>query len=855
MIAEPTALPISGLSESEVAARQAKGEGNTALPYTTRTYTQIIRENVFTFINDALFILGIALVLVGRPLDALVSVGVIMINIVVSIVQETRAKRMLDHIALLTRPKAIAVRDGVEREVSLEQLVVGDLLTIGAGDQVVLDGMVMSGKAQLDESQLTGESDLIPKQVGDAVYSGSFCINGSLYYRADKVGSASLANQITSGARGFRRALTPLQSQINVVVRVILLIVIYLQLLLTLNALVKEVRFSDAVGNATVLAGLVPNGLFLSIAVAYALGALRIVRFGALVQQSNAIESLSNVDVLCLDKTGTLTANKLSLQEVYPLTGDKDKLTAILGSMVASATSGNKTSAAIMAAFPAKPQPITSDVPFSSARKWSAVAFAPPGEQQASDDLQGVYALGAPEFVHPYLAEDTDWQAIMAQIRPLTDQGLRVLLVAHQSNVTTIKDEGDDSVLPAGMQPLGCISLSDELRPEARETLSQFAALGVKLKIISGDNPETVAALARQAGLGPDITLISGPQLEQMSEADFADAAKNTTIFGRITPQQKERLVDSLRAQGHYVAMIGDGVNDVLSLKKSNLGVAMESGSQATRSVADIVLTNDSFAALLPALREGQRILNGMQDIIKLFLCRISTVALLIISSLVIGYFPISLRNGSIITLITVGIPTILLAIWARPGKLEGTLGRRLLHFVLPAALLSSVIGLLVFYIALDFRSREVVRLFTTPGTTASPDQIDLILRQHAALLLPVPQTALATFLVFVGLFLVIFVAPPTAWWGGGDLPISDKKPTILAVALMAAFVIISFTPPLQRLFLLEPLQWQYVAIVVVAVPIWLLLIRFFWRHKLLDRFLGVGNEKPASPLSEVPQC
>jgi cation-transporting P-type ATPase E len=845
MIAEQTVTPISGLSESEVAERQARGEGNTAPAHTTRTYAQIIRENVFTFINDVLFILGITLVIVGRPLDALVSVGVIMINILVSIVQETRAKRSLDHIALLTRPKAVAVRNGVERTVSLEQLVVGDVLHIGAGDQVVLDGTVLNGKAQLDESQLTGESDLIPKKASDAVYSGSFCASGSLYYRADKVGAASLANQITSGARGFRRVHTPLQNQINLVVRIILLIVIYLQLLLSLDALIKQVHFADAVGNATVLAGLVPNGLFLSIAIAYALGALRIVRFGALVQQSNAVESLSNVDVLCLDKTGTLTANRLKVQDLYPLTGDKGKLTAILGTMVASATSHNKTSEAMLAAFPAKPQPIVADVPFSSARKWSAVAFAPNGDQQAEDDLlQGVYALGAPEFVHPYLAAATDWQGIIAQVRPLTDQGLRVLLIAYQPSVTTLEDKGDDSQLPQGMQPLGFISLSDELRPEARETLSQFSALGVKLKIISGDNPETVAALAKQAGLGPDITLISGTELEQMSEAEFADTAKTTTIFGRITPQQKERLVDALRAQGHYVAMIGDGVNDVLSLKKSNLGVAMESGSQATRSVADIVLTNDSFAALIPALREGQRILNGMQDIIKLFLCRISTVALLIISSLVIGYFPISLRNGSVITMLTVGIPAILLALWAQPEKLQGSLVRRLQHFVLPASLLSCLIGLIVFYVALDLRSKQIVSQVFGTGKTPLPEQVDLILRQHADMLLPVPQTALASFLVFCGLFLVIFVEPPTQWWTGGDVLTSDKKPTILAVSLMAVFVIIAFAPPLQQLFSLEPLEWQYVAIVAVAVPVWLLLVRLFWRHKLLDRFLGVGSDR-----------
>lgn len=836
-----TATAISGLSQSEVAARLARGEGNSVPPHTTRTYGQIIRENIFTFINDILFLLGAALVIVGRPLDALVSVGVIFINILVSIAQEVRAKQSLDKIALLTRPKATAVRDGAEQTVNLEQLVVGDVLKLGAGDQVVLDGTVLDGKGQLDESQLTGESDLIAKQIGDTVYSGSFCVNGGLYYRAEKVGTASLANQITSGAKGFRRVLTPLQHQINLVVRMILVMVIYLQLLLTLDALVKQAAFADAVGNATVLAGLVPNGLFLSIAVAYALGALRIVRFGALVQQSNAVESLSNVDVLCLDKTGTLTANRLTVHDLYPLGVDKDKLVTILGTMVASAAVRNKTSEAIMAAYSSPACPTCGDVPFSSARKWSAVAFAPQGDaQMVADSLRGVYAIGAPEFLHPYLAQDTDWDGIQAQVKPLTDQGLRVLMVAYAAGTMTLEDNGDASVLPEGMVALGFISLTDELRAEAKETLSEFSALGVKLKIISGDNPETVAALARQAGLGPEITLVSGPELDKMSEAEFALAAKNTTIFGRITPQQKERLVDALRAQGHYVAMIGDGVNDVLSLKKSNLGVAIESGSQATRSVADIVLTNDSFAALLPALKEGQRILNGMQDIIKLFLCRISTVALLIVSSLVIGYFPISLRNGSIITLLTVGIPAILLAIWAQPTRLQGTLVQRLGHFVIPAALLSSLLGLFVFYITLTLEGQRLVKQHFQNGATA--DQISAFLHTSPDLL-ATAQTALAAFLVFVGLFLVIFVEPPSEWWVGGDVLSGDRKPMMLAVGLMVAFVLISFIPPLQELFSLEPLDWSYMAIVAVAVAVWVLLVRLFWRHKLLDRFVGVGKQ------------
>ena len=446
--------------------------------------------------------------------------------------------------------------------------------------------------------------------------------------------------------------------------------------------------------------------------------------------------------------------------------------------------------------------------------------------------------MGAPEMLQPYLGQaglDTSavWKEIKAQSTQLTDRGLRVLLIAQHPDPALLQDLGDDSRLPDDCQPIGLISLSDELRPEAKETLQSFIAAGVQPKIISGDSPETVAALAKQAGLPPNITLISGLELNEMKEEQFALAAQNATIFGRITPQQKERLVDALRRQGSYVAMIGDGVNDVLSLKKSNLGIAMESGTQATRAVADIILMKDSFAALAPAVSEGQRIVNGMQDILRLFLARILSMALLIVSALVIGEFPLALRNGSIVTLFSVGIPAVLLALWARPGpRKNGTLAQRLAHFIVTPVLLTSIFGVVLFYM--------VLWIPTGLSKTLGPE---VTLRQSTLLIeavRPVAQTALASFLVLAGLLLVIFVEPPTKWWTGGDELSGDWRPTIMATLLIVVFFFISAAPALRSFFALTeltPFEW---ALVCGATIVWMFAVRFFWRHSITARFLGI---------------
>lgn len=829
----PGEVVLSGLTSAEVAERRARGLGNAAPPPTGRTYGEIFRENVFTFINGAIFSLGLALAVLGRPGDAILSSSIIAMNILVSVVQEIRAKRTLDRIALLTRPTATIIRDGRELTVPPEEMVVGDSALADAGDQIALDGHVVSGRMLVDESLLTGEADLVAKREGDPVYSGSFCVSGRTTYVVDKVGADSLANEITAGARAFRRVLTPLQREVYLVIRIMLLVVIYLSSLLIFNGLIKRLVLVDSVQNVTILAGLVPNGLFLSISIAYALGAVRIARSGALVQQSNAIESLSNVDTLCLDKTGTLTTGHVQFEALYPLGAATEAVADTLGTAMASAMSGNNTSQAIAAALPRARARVVAEVPFSSARKWSAVALA-------DGDRQGIYALGAPEVMRPYLALDggggLTWGDVAGRNRSLADQGLRVLLFAHSPDPTVLHDDGDASILPSGMIPLALIALSDELRPDARETLAGFASVGVELKIISGDNPDTVVALARRAGFSPDARAVSGIELAEMSEPRFVETVLDSQVFGRITPQQKEHIVQVLKDHGHYVAMIGDGVNDVLSLKRSHLAIAMQSGSQATRAVADIVLLNDNFSVLPKAVEEGQRILNGMQDILKLYLNRILTVGLVIVSALVIGEFPILLRQGSLVTMLSVGIPTILLAYWARPGATaKGSLVSRLFGFVLPSVLTASVIALLLFY-GTFLLLVVVPSLGGQPPDVSDPEMVVRVARAGA-------QTVLVSFLVVVGLLAVVFVQPPSKWWAVISPLSPDRRPALLALGLFVAFVLVSSTLIPRRFFTLARLAPLEVALVAIGGLAWLLVVRFVWRHRLLERFLGLPVE------------
>jgi magnesium-transporting ATPase (P-type) len=947
---------VRSLSDAEAARRRAAGQGNDVQVHAGRTYKQIVRANVFNFINNLYFGLGILLVALGRYLDAFVAVGVILANTLVSLLQEIRAKRTIDRIAILTRPKATVVRDGAEREVDPSEIVVGDLLRLHPGDQIVVDGRVRGeGRLEVDESLLTGESDLVLKTDGDALLSGSFCATGGGHYEAEKVGLESFANKLTAKATSYRRELTPLQREVYLIIRTLLIVVLAFNVLVWSRSISEHLPFVEGVRMSTVVVALIPNGLVLSIALAYALGAVRMLGKGMLIQQANAVESLSNVDVLCTDKTGTLTSNVITLHEMTPVDGAEEDLEILLGDYAATTTDVNRTVEALARAYRGIRRRPSSEALFSSRRKWSGLTF----EEGA---LRGTYVLGAPEVVgaalpdgvgfvapadapvEPEPAADAEealdpgavpaWQepsrwdlwpwsrrrsggegdaaveggsvgdaaagggadaAAAAAAEPeqpalfgddalsspdgtmggetrgthwrehaarLAAAGYRVLLFAAAPEPVAF---ADDPELPPGLRPLAVVSLRDELRPHVQATLDEFGQAGIEVKVISGDDPRTVAAIALQAGLQPgdttagsgaaderirvvpegaaettDVTgfeTLSGTDLEGLSGDQFDAAAARARIFGRVTPEQKQGLLQALRRRGRHVAMIGDGVNDVVALKEANVSVAMNGGAQAARGVADLVLLNDSFDVLPYAFREGQRILNGMNDILRMFMVRILAKAGVVGVVAAAGGFPFAPRQASMLSFIGAGIPAVAFAVWARPGPVPKTsLFRRLARFVLPAAVAQWLMTMTVYYIWAAVH--ESLYLADHPGAS----EADLLLNA-----LPPVQTATTIFAALCGILVVPLLAPPSEWWVGGAALRRDWRFAALTVLLFAVLVVSVATAGGRTLFELTPLPaYQYAALGAAAFG-WLMLVRWIWRSGLLDRWLGPldGDGRP----------
>jgi cation-transporting ATPase E len=586
----------------------------------------------------------------------------------------------------------------------------------------------------------------------------------------------------------------------------------------------------DTVRMSVVVVGLVPIGLFLAMSVAYALGAVRMARSGVLIQQANAIESLSHVDVLCLDKTGTLTTNQLILRQVVPLAFDDAQVRRWLGTYVASETGGNRTSAAIATACPGEARRVVIEVPFVAARKWSALVIDDP-------DMRGTFLLGAPEMLIPHLAPGVDGALLREQATAFAAQGLRTLLFGMAPEGALARDAQDEPTPPDTMQPLALVVLADELRPEAQQTLAAFIQVGITIKLISGDHPDTVAALARRAGLPPEGGVISGLDLDQLDDAAFAQAAADTMVFGRVAPQQKERLVQVLRRQGHYVAMIGDGVNDVLALKRAHLGIAMQSGSQATRNSADIVLLGDSFAPLPRAFLEGQRIRNGMENVMKLFLTRSLFVAIVILGvSVAADGFPFSPKQNAVLALLAGGIPALALVLWATTGQPNRTsLFPALARFVVPAGISLSLagIGLYVGYILV------LTHLTLSSHPTLTNDQA-------IQMATPLAQSALTTFAILGNLAMILFVAPPARGWSDGTLRHSDPRPAWLALGLLGLYVLLASVPALNRFFELGSLHLSDVAIISGITVLWTVALRWLWHTRMLERVVAGASDGAA---------
>src|SRR3954463_2403609 len=790
-VARAPAAPPAGLSTVEAEQRRRAGEGNAAVAGGMRTYARILRTNVFNFYNTILFVIGAALLALGRYNDALVSVGLGLVNAALSAVQEIRAKRKLDQLQLLNQAVVHVLRDGRDVTVAPEQVVRDDVVLLGPGDQVVVDGPLIDGRVEADESLLTGESEALPKQPGDDLLSGSFCVGGEGHQLAREVGAASYANRLTAEARRDSSDATPLQRRIEFVVRLVMALVFLMTATILLQAALEGFTLVRTVQTTAVLSGLVPYGLFFLVALAYTVGAAQSSGRGALVQRVNAVESVSNVDVVCVDKTGTLTTGRLSVVEVRPVgqlaAADVERL---LGSMARSTEAPNLTTTALAGALPGETWTVHDEVPFSSSLRWSALR---------TDD--GVWVLGAPDalaarLTGPSLAED---------VRGLTAEGLRVLVHAEAADRdASLRDANGRPALP-DLRPVALVVLADELRPGVTETLAEFARQRIAVKVISGDDPDTVAALATQAGIFPTPP-VHGGELVGLSDPELDHAVADATVFGRISPELKERIVASLRRQGRYVAMVGDGVNDARALKQAQVGVAMRSGSAVTRDVADIVLVDDSFAALLPAQREGRRIINGIATSMYVFLARVATQALVIVTITMLGLgFPYSPAQTGL-TLFTVGLPTLFLTAWARPRPPDPHLLLNLARFVLPATVLTAGFAVAVY----TYLYTSVTQGFANPGIrdrmitefeqyTGLTYGVDADFVQTAATL--GAQTGLSTFVSLASILLILFLEPPHRLFAAWTRTSPDKRPAVLVLALLGGLLAALVVPSLRDYF------------------------------------------------------
>ena len=671
---------IDGLSAIEVQQRVDRGQINDIPHGTSRTVGDIIRANVFTRFNMLLGFLLVVVLFVAPIQDALFGF-VLVANAAIGIVQELRAKRALDRLALLSAPRARVVRQGSVGELAVNRVVLDEVLDLQPGDQIVVDGVVMtSANLEIDESLLTGESDPISKGPGDEVLSGSFVAAGSGRFRATRVGKEAYAIRLAAEARKFTLVRSELRAGVDWILGLVGWLLIPTEILLIWSQLQAHETLKEAIRSAVAgTVGMVPQGLVLLTSMAFAVGVIRLGRQDVLVQELPAVEGLARVDVVCFDKTGTLTEGRLSVNEVLALT-ETDDLVPALGALAATDPTPNGTVRAIAAAFP---HPVgwraQAQMPFSSERKWSGTSFGD----------QGTWVLGAPEVVFP------DDQSIVLRAETLAAEGHRVLVVG------STPDHLRSNQLPEGLRPMGFVLLGDRVRSEVIRTLEFFESQGVRTKVISGDHPQTVAAIARRVGIRNAERVVDGRDLSD-GGPEFEEAVEQGVVFGRVTPHQKRKMVAAMQARGHTVAMTGDGVNDVLALKDADIGIAMGSGSSASRAVAEVVLVDGNFDHLPAVVAEGRRVIANIERVANLFVTKTVYAMLLVIAVALAGQaFPFLPRHLSLVGSITIGIPAFFLALEPTAHRARRGFLFRVMRFAVPAGTLAAFAAFAAYSLAL----------------------------------------------------------------------------------------------------------------------------------------------------------
>jgi len=792
-----------GLSSAEAEARAARGLSN-ADNGRLRTDGDVVRANVLTFFNIVLGSLIIALLAVGEIQDGLFVGAVVVLNVLVSTLQELKATRTLRELRALTAPRATVIRDGQELAILAEEVVQGDLLHLKKGDQVVADGRIVGQQsAEIDESLLTGESESVQRRPGDLLRSGSFCTAGDCYYVAEQVGAEAYAVQLTADARQAVKRVSPLQIQFNRILRVLLTATGVLAALLMISYNVEDRGVAEALKATTAtVTTVVPTGLLLGMTVAFAVGAVRVSRSGAIVQDIDAVEALNYTDVICLDKTGTITANKMTLKDVR-LAAGAETCRPWLGAFAAASRNESKTSEALAEALGnesnlARP---TGSVPFNSERRWSAVRLERNGETRS-------FVLGAPETVLP-LCEGSE--ELDAAYQDAAGQGLRGVVFAEAA---TLPEEDQ----PIGkLRPLALLTLGDELRPEVRNAFGMMTRLGIEPKLISGDNPETVKALLAQLGITLKGGVVAGAQIEPLQGEAFNRAVEEHSVFGRVSPALKARIVTALRENGHFVAMCGDGANDVQALRAADVAVAMESGTATTRGVAGIVLLNDSFEALIRGAQEATAVLGNTARLSKLFLAKSLYAYLLIIATNMLGLnFPFLPRHGSLTALLTLGIPAVFISISVPPPDAGRDFTRNVLRWALPASLALAASAIVVHLLTEGLLDRSVEEARTLVSLTMG----------------------------ITGLFFMVEVLGfQGASWRSLTRPVLT---TVLGGLLVAGFLFTLYTPRLREFFDFTEVTTDDWVIVLTAVGASLAgqyLLSRYWQQ-VLDFLTARPGEK-----------
>jgi magnesium-transporting ATPase (P-type) len=763
---------LRGLDAQQVAERRARGAVNQMRQPTSRSLWAILRANVFTRFNALLGALCVLMLVVGPPADALFGL-VIVANSAVGIVAELRAKRTLDRFRVVTALTARVVRAGRPGYVPVGEIVVDDVVQASAGDQVVTDGVVLAGSGvEVDESLLTGESDPVRKAPGDDVLSGSFVVAGTLRYRATRVGSEGYANRLAEQARRFTSPPSQLTDGVNRFLRwVTWALVPAAAILLVTQVQARGVREAVS-GSVAAVVAMVPEGLVLLVSVAFALAVVRLGRRSVLVQQLPAVETLARVDVVCLDKTGTLTDGRhlrvVSVDVVDP-TVSAAEANAALAALAAADPSPNASLRAVAAAVPLASGWAPGEVvPFSSGRRWSGADFG----------AHGRWVLGAPDTLCPGQDDptgvagggnDLPGRDVASRAEAAAGEGLRVVLLARVEDLAA-----DGGGLPAGVRPAVLVSLGDVIRPDAAATVRYFAEQGVAVKVLSGDHPRTVNAIARGVGIDAEGDPVGASRLAA-DPAEVARVLAERNVLGRVAPQQKQRIVEALQAAGHSVAMVGDGVNDVPAMKAADLAVAIGSGTQAARAVAELVLLNDSFAALPQVVREGRRVVANMERVAKLFVSKSVYAFLLVVAVGIAGLtFPFVPRHLTLVGTLTIGLPATLLALGGTAPRAEPGFVRRVARFAGPAGLVVA---------AATFAAYALAR--TASGVSQAE-----------------ARTTATMALMAAGLALLALVAAPLT-----------APRLLLVVGMGLAYVAVLAVPFSRKLFALDPPP----AIVVLA--------------------------------------